>query len=127
MFSDGGKGARLIMEAVLAALGAGTNDVLAAFLGSIVAVFLLPSATQRTAISTIVIGTIAGIYFGPNLPPLIGLKPSNMITAMIGMAGTPLCVAAVKFITARFSNIGGGKDASAPGNATVPVDVRRDP
>jgi hypothetical protein len=117
MLSGGGKGVELIMEAVLAALGAGTNDVLAAFLGSIVAAFLLPNQTQRTVISTVVVGTIAGIYFGPNLPPLIGLKPSNMITAMIGMAGTPLCVAAVKWITGKFSGLG---------DKNVPVDVRRD-
>ena len=50
ILSDGGKGAGLIMEALLTALGAGTNDVLAAFLGSICGSFFLPDSKPRHAL-----------------------------------------------------------------------------
>jgi hypothetical protein len=76
------------MEQILAALGAGTGDVLAAFLGSVCAAFLLTKPTAKSIIATVFIGTVVGTYFGPNMPLLIGLKPANWITLIIGSFGT---------------------------------------
>jgi uncharacterized protein YqgC (DUF456 family) len=119
MFSDGGKGAELVMEAVLAALGAGTNDVLAAFLGSICGSFFLPEAKPRAILGTVFVGTCVGIYFGPNSMLLIGKQPSNVITFIFGSIGMAALAAAGNYLKAKLFN--GGK------NVPVPVDVRRDP
>ena len=73
---------------MLAALGAGTNDVLAAFLGSVCSAFLLTKPTARTVIATVFIGTCVGTYFGPNAMMVIGKQPSNALTFIIGSVGT---------------------------------------
>jgi hypothetical protein len=76
------------MEQILAALGAGTGDVLAAFLGSVCAAFLLTKPSIKSVIATIFIGTVVGTYFGPHVPLLIGVTPANWITLIIGSFGT---------------------------------------
>jgi hypothetical protein len=118
--SDGGKGVELIMEAILAALGAGTNDVLAAFLGSICGSFFLPDSKPRAILGTVFVGTCVGIYFGPNSMLLIGKQPSNVVTFIFGSIGMAALAAAGNYAKAKLFN--GGKDA-----VPVPVDVRRDP
>jgi hypothetical protein len=75
------------MESFLGALGAGTNDVLAAFLGSCCGAFALTKPSVKAIVATIFVGTVVGTYVGANLPLLIGIK-SNLITLSIGSLGT---------------------------------------
>lgn len=98
----GGKGAELVMEAILAALGAGTNDVLAAFLGSVCGAFLLTKSTPRLIIGTVVVGTCVGTYFGPNTMLLIGRQPNNVITFIIGSIGMAVLAAAGNYARRKF-------------------------
>jgi hypothetical protein len=90
------------MQWLLTALGAGTNDVLAAFLGSVCGAFMLTKPPPRAIVSTVFIGTCVGIYFGPNAPVMIGLKPANWITFVIGSIGTALLLAAGKWLKGKF-------------------------
>jgi len=111
MFSgDGGKGAMLIMEAILAALGAAPNDVLAAFLGSVCGTWLLTKATPRLTIGTVVVGTCVGTYFGPKAMMLIGQHPSNVITFVIGSIGMAVLQAAGNYMRQKFLSRGGDKN-----------------
>jgi hypothetical protein len=98
----------LIMEALLTALGAGTNDVLAAFLGSICGAFLLTRATPRLIVSTVVVGTLVGTYFGPNTMAMIGRQPSNAWTFVIGSIGMAVLTAAGSYVRQKF--LSGGKN-----------------
>lgn len=92
------------MQAILAALGAGTNDVLAAFLGSVCGSFLLTKATPRLVVATVVVGTCVGTYFGPNTMTLIGRQPSNVITFIIGSVGMAVLTAAGNYAKRKFLN-----------------------
>lgn len=82
------------MEAMLTALGAGTNDVLAAFLGSVCGAFLLTRPTARSVLATVFVGTCVGTYFGPNMMMVIGRQPSNAFTFILGSIGTAALLAA---------------------------------
>lgn len=73
------------MQQILTALGAGTNDVLAAFLGSICGAFMLTEPTARQVIATVVIGVCVGTYVGANVPAALH---SNLFTFIIGSFGT---------------------------------------
>lgn len=73
------------MQQILSALGAGTNDVLAAFLGSICGAFMLPKPTAKQVVATVFIGTSVGTYVGANLPTAFH---SNVLTLVIGSFGT---------------------------------------
>ena len=117
MFSDGGKGAVLIMEAILTALGAGTNDILAAFLGSVCGAFFLTETRPRAIIGTVFVGTCVGVYFGPNSMMLIGKPPSNVVTFIIGSIGMAALAAAGNYVKKKLFN----------GGSNVSVDVHRDP
>jgi len=121
ILADGGKGAGLIMEAVLSALGAGTNDILAAFLGSVCGTFMLSKSTPRLIVGTVFVGTCVGTYFGPNTMFLIGRPPSNVVTFIIGSIGMAVLTAAGNYAKKKFFD--GVKDVSS----NLPVDVRRDP
>lgn len=104
----GGKAMVLIMETILTALGAGPNDVLAAFLGSICGAFLLTRATARLIVATVVVGTLVGTYFGPNTMAMIGRSPSNAMTFVIGSIGMAVLTAAGNYLRQKF--LSGGKD-----------------
>ena len=90
------------MEWLLAALGAGTNDVLAAFLGSVCGAFLLTKTTPRLIIGTVVVGTCVGTYFGPNTMTLIGRQPSNVVTFIIGSIGMAVLAGAGNLMKRKF-------------------------
>ena len=101
----------LEMDSVLPVLGAGTNDILAAFLGSCCGAFMLTQPTPRAVIATVFIGTCVGTYFGPNIPALIGMKPANWITLVIGSIGTTVLMLAGSWFKKKFNNGNGNGDA----------------
>jgi hypothetical protein len=115
MLLDAGGGGKslavLIMETLLIALGAGTNDVLAAFLGSICGAFLLTKATPRLIVSTVVVGTLVGTYFGPNTMAMIWRPSSNALTFVIGSIGMAVLTAAGNYARQKF--LTGGKSVDA--------------
>lgn len=90
------------METILAALGAGTNDLLAAFLGSVCGACVLTKPTPRAILSTVFVGTCVGTYFGPGAPAMFGTKPANWITFVIGSIGTALLLAAGNWLKGKF-------------------------
>jgi len=76
------------MDAILGALGAGTNDVLAAFLGSICGAFMLTKPSAIQVLSTVFVGTCVGTYAGPQAMRILGQQPNNLLTLIIGSIGT---------------------------------------
>jgi uncharacterized protein YqgC (DUF456 family) len=90
------------MQTMLTALGAGTNDILAAFLGSVCGAFMLPKSTPKLIIGTVIVGTIVGTYFGPNSMLLIGKQPNNLVTLVIGSIGMAALTAAGNWIKRKF-------------------------
>jgi hypothetical protein len=90
------------MQTILAALGAGTNDVLAAFLGSVCGAFMLAKSPPKLIIGTVVVGTCVGTYFGPNAMALLGRPPANWLTFVIGSIGMAALTATGNFIKRKF-------------------------
>jgi hypothetical protein len=90
------------MQTILAALGAGTNDVLAAFLGSVCGAFMLAKSPPKLIIGTVVVGTIVGTYFGPNMMLLIGKQPNGMFTLIIGSIGMATLTTAGNWMKKKF-------------------------
>lgn len=97
------------MDSLLAALGVGTNDVIAAFLGSVCGAFLLRSADPRAVIGTVFVGTVFGMYFGPNAMMVLGKQPNNLLTLIVGSTGMGGLTIAASWVQRKFFDGGDTK------------------
>ena len=75
------------MQQILAALGTGTNDVLAAFLGSICGAFMLTQPTAKAILATVFVGTCVGTYAARLMPDATWKGIATLIIGSLGTAG----------------------------------------
>jgi hypothetical protein len=94
------------MQEFLTAIGAGTADLLWAFLGSVCGAFLLPNPTVRQVFATIFVGTCFGTCSGPNLFHMVGLQPNNLFTFLIGSGGTAALLFGQEMLRKKIANGG---------------------
>lgn len=88
------------MDAILAALGAGTNDLFAAFLGSVCGALMLTEPTWKTMLTTVFIGTCVGCYSAKLIP--IDSAWRGFATFIIGSFGTAGLLFGQNLVKRRF-------------------------
>ena len=81
------------MEGFLNQIGVHMSDLFAGFSGGILAALVTSGPRPKIwgIFCSIVVGALAGAYFGPIVPAWFGIKPSAGASAGVGVAGMPLC------------------------------------
>ena len=74
-------------------IGVKSADIIAGFSGGVarVAIFGSPATGPWGAVGAIIAGTLTATFLGPVAPTYLGLKPSQAITFLVGLAGMEIC------------------------------------
>jgi hypothetical protein len=77
----------------LTQVGIRMPELFAAFSGGVVAALLITGSKPNVwgIFSSIIVGTLTGIWLGPIIPPVFGFKASSGATFGVGLAGAPIC------------------------------------